>query len=263
MIDFGCSTRYSTAREALGLLQPLLLVLEDLHDADRGTLDLLVYLARHLAGTALLVVGTYRDVEVDRAHPLGSALAELRRGSHFERIQLGELSVDDVQGLLAAGSQQVVPRPLAELVHHRAGGNALFTHQLLRFLLSERLVERHGVLRRVGEASLVGKMPEGLRDVVGKRLSRLSLEARCSVWHRSSGVSSRSRYCGVCTRDRRTTWSARWKRQLERRLWTSAWLSAPRSPIGSATLSFSNYYTVFDRTQDAYGAIRFAPIVTP
>jgi predicted ATPase len=41
--------------------RPLLLVLEDLHDADRGTLDLLVYLARHLADTTLLVVGTYRD----------------------------------------------------------------------------------------------------------------------------------------------------------------------------------------------------------
>jgi DNA-binding CsgD family transcriptional regulator len=162
----------------IGAAQPLLLVLEDLHDADRGTLDLLVYVARHLGGTPLLMLGTYRDVEVDRAHPLASTLSELRRVGHFERIQLGELSVDDVQGLLAAGSQHVVPRPLAELVHHRAGGNALFTHELLRFLLSEGLVERRdGVLRRVGEASLVGQMPEGLRDVVGQRLSRLSPEA--------------------------------------------------------------------------------------
>jgi predicted ATPase len=151
-------------------------VLEDLHDADRGTLDLLVYVARHLAGTPLLVVGTYRDVEVDRTHPLAGALAELRRVSQFERLQLGELSVDEVQRLLASSSQQAVPRPLAELVHHRSGGNALFTHELLRFLLGEGLVERHGgVLRRVGdEASLAGQMPEGLRDVVGKRLSRLS-----------------------------------------------------------------------------------------
>ena len=51
-------------------------MLEDLHDADRGTLDLLVYLARHLAGTPLLMVGTYRDLEVDRAHPLAASLAE-------------------------------------------------------------------------------------------------------------------------------------------------------------------------------------------
>jgi DNA-binding NarL/FixJ family response regulator len=160
----------------IGAAQPLLLVLEDLHDADRGTLDLLVYVARHLGGTPLLLVGTYRDVEVDRTHPLAAALAELRRGSQFERVHLNELSVDEVQRLLASSSQQVVPRALAEQVHHRSGGNALFVHELLRFLVSEGLVERRdGVLRRAGEeTSLAGQMPEGLRDVVGKRLSRLS-----------------------------------------------------------------------------------------
>jgi DNA-binding CsgD family transcriptional regulator len=161
-----------------GAIHPLLLVLEDLHDADRGTLDLVLYLARHLGGARLLVVGTYRDVEVDRAHPLVEALAELRRVSQVERMQVGELSVDEVQRLLADTSRQAVPRPLAELVHRRSGGNALFTHELLRFLLAEGLVERRdGTLRRVGEASIAGRMPEGLRDVVGKRLSHLSPEA--------------------------------------------------------------------------------------
>ncbi|HEY2201672.1 MAG TPA: ATP-binding protein [Solirubrobacteraceae bacterium] len=51
--------------------QPLLLVLEDLHDADRGTLDMLLHLARSLHGARVLVVGTYRDVEVDRAPTSG------------------------------------------------------------------------------------------------------------------------------------------------------------------------------------------------
>ena len=120
----------------VGAEQPLLLVLEDLHDADRGTLDMLLYLARHLAGTPLLVVATYRDVEVDRAHPLATALAELRRLSQVERIHLGELSVDEVQRLLASSSQLAVPRPLAEW-SIAAGGNALFAHELLRFLLAE------------------------------------------------------------------------------------------------------------------------------
>jgi DNA-binding CsgD family transcriptional regulator len=161
----------------IGALHTVLLVLEDLHDADRGTLDLLVYLARHLAGTPLLVVGTYRDLEVDRKHPLAAALAELRRVSHFERLRLGELSVDEVQRLMSSTSHRAVPPPLADAVHRRSGGNALFAHELLRFLLSERLVEeRDGVLRRVGDESLAGQMPEGLRDVVGKRLSRLSAD---------------------------------------------------------------------------------------
>ena len=58
----------SFLRSAAGV-QPLLLILEDLHWADRGTLDFLVHLSRNLSGARLLVVGTYRDVEVDRAHP--------------------------------------------------------------------------------------------------------------------------------------------------------------------------------------------------
>jgi DNA-binding CsgD family transcriptional regulator len=154
---------------------PVLLMLEDLHDADRGTLDLLLHVARNLQDTRLLVVGTYRDVEVDRAHPLSAALGELHRVSQFERMQLGELSADDVQRLMAASSHRAISRPLAELVHRRSGGNPLFAHELLRFLLGERLLEeRDGTLRRVGDESLAGQMPEGLRDVVGKRLSRLS-----------------------------------------------------------------------------------------
>jgi predicted ATPase len=72
---------------AVSLHQPLLLVLEDVHDADRGTIDLLVHLARNLAGARLLVIVTYRDVEVDRAHPLSAALGELRR-SHILRAWL-------------------------------------------------------------------------------------------------------------------------------------------------------------------------------
>jgi predicted ATPase len=128
----------------IGAAQPLLMLLEDLHDADRGTLDLLVYLARHLAGTPLLLVGTYRDVEVDRTHPLAGALAELRRVSQFQRLQLGELSVDEVPRLLASSSDAAVPRPVAELVHSRSGGNALFvqTYALLPHLVRADLQSR-------------------------------------------------------------------------------------------------------------------------
>jgi len=88
--------------------QALLLVLEDLHDADRGTLDLLLHLARNLQGAdatgrgaRLLVVGTYRDVEVDRAHPLSGALAELRRAGSFLRVPLRGLTIDEVQRMMS------------------------------------------------------------------------------------------------------------------------------------------------------------------
>jgi predicted ATPase len=76
--------------------QPILLILEDLHDADHGTLDLLVHLSRHLAESHVLVVGTYRDVEVDRAHPLSATRAELRRSPQFGRLPLRGLNVAEV-----------------------------------------------------------------------------------------------------------------------------------------------------------------------
>jgi predicted ATPase len=84
--------------------QPLVLVLEDLHDADQGTLDLLLYLARNLDGARLLVVGTYRDVEIDRAHPLSAALAELHRTGNVARLHLRGLSTLEVLRLLSETS---------------------------------------------------------------------------------------------------------------------------------------------------------------
>jgi predicted ATPase len=155
--------------------QPLLVVLEDLHDADRGTLDLLLYLARNLHGARILVVGTYRDVEVDRAHPLSAALTELHRAGNVASIQLHGLSTGEVQRLLAETSRQTVPQPFAELVHRQTEGNPLFVRETLRFVIDTGLVEeRDGALRRVGDQSLAGRIPEGLRDAVGKRLSRLN-----------------------------------------------------------------------------------------
>jgi predicted ATPase len=153
--------------------QPLLVVLEDLHDADSGTLDLLLYVARNLHGARLLVVGTYRDVAVDRAHRLSMALTELHRASNVARLQLRGLSTDEVQRLLAESSHQTIPQPLADLVHRQTEGNPLFVHETLRFVIDAGLVERRdGALRRVGDQTLVGRIPEGLRDAVGKRLSR-------------------------------------------------------------------------------------------
>src|SRR5207248_10152797 len=95
-------------------VQPLVLVLEDLHAADRGTLDLLQFLARQLQGARLLVLGTYRDIEVDRSHPLSATLAELRRAASFSRVVLRGLTADEVQRMLAAIAGQDVPWGLAE-----------------------------------------------------------------------------------------------------------------------------------------------------
>ena len=157
-------------------VQPLVIVLEDLHDADRGTLDMLTHVSRSLSGARLMIVGTYRDVEVDRSHPLSGALAELRRVANFDRIPLRGLTADEVQRMMAGIAGHDVPWGVSEAVHRQTEGNPLFVQEVLRDFVEE------GMLARGGDASSRQtppemRIPEGIRDVIGKRLSRLSPEA--------------------------------------------------------------------------------------
>jgi serine/threonine protein kinase/class 3 adenylate cyclase/pimeloyl-ACP methyl ester carboxylesterase len=155
-------------------VQPLCIVLEDLHDADKGTLDMLVHLARNLGRARVLLVGTYRDVEVDRTHPLSPALAELRRLESFQRIPLRGLSPDEVQRMLSNIAGQEVPYVLAEAIYRQTEGNPLFIQELIRNAAEEGLIKREGGQWIVTVDSLLNYIPEGLRDVIGRRLSRLS-----------------------------------------------------------------------------------------
>jgi predicted ATPase len=156
-------------------VQPLLLVLEDLHDSDKGTLDMLTHISRQLAGTRILIVGTYRDVEVDRSHPLSAALAELRRMSSYGRVLLRGLNADEVRRMLESIARQEVPWGLAEAVHRQTEGNPLFVQEVVRYLAEEGLItQEEGRWRSSRETPLEMTIPEGLRDVIGRRLSLLS-----------------------------------------------------------------------------------------
>ena len=156
-------------------VQPLLVVLEDLHDADTGTLDLITYLSRSFGDSRLLIVGTYRDVEVDRAHPLSGTLAELRRVSSFERVLLRGLNADEVHRMMTGMAGREVPWRTSEAVHRQTEGNPLFVQEVLRYLVEEDVLSSDGGPRR-DETPFDMRIPEGLRDVIGKRLSRLSQE---------------------------------------------------------------------------------------
>jgi tetratricopeptide (TPR) repeat protein len=175
--------RYRLLQAVTGFLtnaacvQPLLVVLEDLHDADKGTLDMLTHVSRHLAGTRLLIVGTYRDVEVDRSHPLSAALAELRRVSSYGRVILRGLNADEVRRMLESITRESVPWGLAEAVHRQTEGNPLFVQEVIRYLAEEGLItQKEGRWRPAKDTPLEMNIPEGLRDVIGKRLSLLSKE---------------------------------------------------------------------------------------
>ncbi|TLN17040.1 hypothetical protein FDZ71_06530, partial [bacterium] len=155
--------------------QPLLIVLEDLHSADRGTLEMLEHIARNLADKRLLLVGTYRDVEVDRTHPLSATLAELRRLPTFGRVLLRGLNADEVRRMLSSIAGQEVPWGLAEAVHRQTEGNPLFVQEVVRYLSEEGVIVREaGRWRAKSDTPVEMRIPDGLRDVIGKRLSGLS-----------------------------------------------------------------------------------------
>jgi tetratricopeptide (TPR) repeat protein len=158
-------------------VQSMLVVLEDLHDADKGTLDMLTHVSHNLAGARLLIVGTYRDVEVDRSHPLSAALAELRRVSTYDRVLLRGLNADEVRRMMESITRESVPWGLAEAVHRQTEGNPLFIQEVVRYLAEEGLITRkEGGWRPTSDTPLEMSIPEGLRDVIGKRLSLLSPE---------------------------------------------------------------------------------------
>jgi tetratricopeptide (TPR) repeat protein len=158
-------------------VKPILVVLEDLHDADKGTLEMLTYISRNLTGARLLIVGTYRDVEVDRTHPLSAALAELRRVSTFGRVILRGLNADEVKRMLDGITRENVPWGLAEAVHRQTEGNPLFVQEVIRYLNEEGLIRREaGGWKGKTGTQLEMSIPEGLRDVIGRRLSLLSKE---------------------------------------------------------------------------------------
>jgi len=154
--------------------QPLMLVLDDLHWADKPSLLLLQFLARELAPTQsgrLLVVGTYRDVELSRQHPLSETLAQLSRspGGGFKRVVLRGLDYEDTAQLIEASAGIEPTTGLVEALYSHAEGNPFFMTEVIR-LLSEsgELTAEH-----IGTPEGL-RIPEGVREVIGQRLNRLS-----------------------------------------------------------------------------------------
>jgi class 3 adenylate cyclase/DNA-binding CsgD family transcriptional regulator len=158
--------------------QPLVIALDDLHWADKPSLLLLQFLARELGVTRLLLLGAYRDVELDRQHPLAETIASLRRERLHERIPLRGLAAEEVAALVrdAAGTElDDAGRRLAAALHAETEGNPFFVQEVLRHLEeSGRVIVRDGRWVHVPEDIGALGLPEGVREVIGRRLSRLS-----------------------------------------------------------------------------------------
>jgi class 3 adenylate cyclase/tetratricopeptide (TPR) repeat protein len=169
---------------------PVLLVLDDLHWAARPTLLLLRHVLRSPEPMRLLVLATYRDTELGRTHPLSELLADLRRIGGVERVSLSGLDQPGVVAFMeqAAGHDlDEEDLALARAVHEETEGNPFFVGEVLRHLAETGAIERRG--ERWVTAAVIEELgiPEGVRDVVGRRCSRLS-EAANRALHLASVV---------------------------------------------------------------------------
>ncbi|HUI26739.1 MAG TPA: hypothetical protein VL403_11710, partial [Candidatus Kryptonia bacterium] len=159
---------------ALSARAPVVLVLEDLHWADKGTIAMLRHVARFAARHRLLIVGNYRDVELGRQHPLAAALGGLARETSYDRLSLKGLDHRDVESLLAAIAGEQAPAAFVDALSAETNGNPFFIREVLLHLVEEGTIfqqDGHWVARvRIDQMGI----PEGVRQVIGRRLARLS-----------------------------------------------------------------------------------------
>ncbi|MBI3757172.1 MAG: AAA family ATPase [Deltaproteobacteria bacterium] len=181
------TTRERMLRELATLLevvtaeQPLVLVLEDLHWADPSTVELLAYLARRRERARLLIVGTYRPIEVlTTAHPLHSALQELTSHGWCEELRLTGISEAAVTAYLAArlssDSSQIPPSPhLVAQLYQQTEGHPFFLVHLVEDLLVRGLLqetEANGTMRNLAAQGLT--IPATVRQLLTRQMARVT-----------------------------------------------------------------------------------------
>ena len=179
--------RYLLFAAVVGLLvqvsgeEPVVLVLDDLQWADTASLQLLRHLLASSRSMRLLVLGTYRDSELSRSHPLLETLAALRRHDGVSRIELAGLDDVGVVALMEAAAGHDLDQTAVDLAHavyRETDGNPFFVWEVLRHLsetgaISQDVTGRWGARETLDQMSL----PDSVREVIGARVGRLGERA--------------------------------------------------------------------------------------
>jgi DNA-binding winged helix-turn-helix (wHTH) protein/tetratricopeptide (TPR) repeat protein len=169
---------FAVAIEALSRERPLLGVVEDLHDADQATIELIGYLARRREPAHLLLVGSYRPAElIARARPLRAVVQDLGAHRLCGHLSLELLSVDEVRAyLLARLAPRLASEALVSEVHQRTEGNALFVVAVTEFLVDHDLLVADGAI--VGAREPLGALgvPGEVRQMLERQVEVLDEE---------------------------------------------------------------------------------------
>lgn len=164
--------------ERASRLTPIVYIYEDMHWADEPTLLMIEQIAKHLGEFSILMVMTYRDVDLEVGRPFARTLENLLKQKLATRVLLRRLPVDGVEKMLAALSAQTPPKSLARVVFEETEGNPFFVEEVFRHLVEEgKLFDEKGAFLPGLKVDQL-QVPEGVRLVLGRRLQRLSDDAR-------------------------------------------------------------------------------------
>ena len=175
--------RYLLYGAVVGLLEqasqdePVVVVLDDLHWADKPTLSLLRHIVASGRLMRLLLLATFRDSEISPGHPLTSLLADLRREEGVERVEVDGLAPDEVVSFIEAAAGHDLSAQgalLAQEITRETDGNPFFAGEILR-----HLQESGAMVRGAGGRWVIGRrlselgLPRSVRAVVARRIQRL------------------------------------------------------------------------------------------
>jgi predicted ATPase len=153
--------------------QSLLFYADDLHWADRGTLWLLGHLLRQLRNERVLILGAYRETELDRAHPLAKSLVDWNRERLISRVMLRRFNESETGDQLGALLGERISGEFAVAVHRETEGNPFFVEEVLKALIERGSVRREsGRWRRCDMEQLV--IPQSVKEAIGNRLDRVT-----------------------------------------------------------------------------------------
>ncbi len=147
--------------------QPLMLIVDDLHDADQPSLLMLRFVARELGSAHILAIGTYRDTEVRRSPALSKLIGDIGRES--KPLPLAGFRRDEVWEFVERHSNISPDVTLVTTLHRATAGNPLFLDGIVRLM---RAQGEHLVSERSSSSGM--QLPEGVREAIRVRLSALS-----------------------------------------------------------------------------------------
>lgn len=157
---------------------PLLVVLDDLQWTDQSSLLLMHYLARGVYRAPMLILGAYRDTDIDERHVLSSVLTELNRERLLKSLLLKRMSADDASEMIKRLLEQdEAPTEFCDLVYQKTRGNPFFVEEVIKSLKEEEVIFRKENQWKIREVSKI-EFPKTVKSVIKARVGRLDDECQ-------------------------------------------------------------------------------------